>query len=188
LNIVIRYRPVQLNLGIFVFWSLIIIFQGVNPLSVIAAEYQQHTDPGSPNSVDITSDGTNSEIVGRDGYYIKYSNGVVKDTRTHLEWVAGPDKSIIWKEAGIWVKRLKIDGGGWRMPTLDELETLYRKGAGTRNMTPLLETTGFWIWACKTKGEWGAWGFAFSYGGRDWLPRHYGTYSRPFAVRSRNER
>ncbi len=37
------------------------------------------------------------------------------------------------------------------MPTISELRTLDKKGAGSRNMTPLLETTGWWVWAGERK-------------------------------------
>ena len=188
LNIVGRFRVVLFIFGIFALSSFIFIFQDEKSAFVKAGEIQQHLKSGSSKSAGFKSKLTDSEVIGRDGHFIKYSTGVVKDTKTNLEWVVGPDKSTIWKEARQWVQRLIIDGGGWRMPTLDELETLYRKGAGTRNMTPLLETTGFWIWSGKLKGSWGAWGFAFSYGGRDWLPRHYANYSRSFAVRFCNNK
>jgi len=90
----------------------------------------------------------------------------VKDTRTGLEWVAGPDRDTNWNEARSWVQSLDLDGGGWRMPTMDELEGLYKKGAGSRNMTPLLETTGWWVWSGETKGSSVAWPFGFRHGGR----------------------
>ncbi len=35
------------------------------------------------------------------------------------------------------------------MPTLFELETLYQKGTGSRNMTPLLDSHGWIIWSGK---------------------------------------
>jgi hypothetical protein len=85
---------------------------------------------------------TGIEEVARDGQYIKYANGIVYDTETDLEWLAGPDKDIKWYDAKKWAENLNIDGEGWRMPTVKELETLYKHGLGTRNMTPLLKNTG----------------------------------------------
>ena len=104
--------------------------------------------------------------VGRDGVYVAYANGIVKDTKTGLEWKAGPDKDTDWNEARSWVQNLNLDGGGWRMPTTDELKTLYKKGAGFQNMTPLLKTTGFYVWSGEPKGSSDA------------------SYLRVFAVRS----
>ena len=125
--------------------------------------------------------------VGRDGVYVAYADGIVKDTKTGLEWIAGPDKNINWKEAKSWVQNLKLEGGGWRMPTTDELRTLYKKGAGSHNMMPLLKTTGWYVWSGETKGSLEARYFDFYHGDRYW----YGCYGsnglRAFAVHSRSD-
>jgi len=86
-------------------------------------------------------------IIAQTGPYIAYANGIVKDTTTGLEWVAGPDKIMDLDDTKVWVQSLNIDGGGWRKPKISELKTLYRPGRGTRNMTPLLKTTGWWVWS-----------------------------------------
>jgi len=67
----------------------------------------------------------------RDGNFVAYDNGVVYDTRTGLEWFAGPDKNTNWKKSKSWVENLDAAGGGWRMPTCNEFSTLFRKGTGT---------------------------------------------------------
>ncbi len=126
-------------------------------------------------------------VINRDGIYVAYANGIVKDTKTGLEWKAGPDKNTNWDQARSWVQSLNLDGGGWRMPTMDELENLYKKGAGERNMTPLLKTTGWWVWSGETKGSSGAWSFGFDFGYRRWPDRDYSRYGRGFAVRSRSD-
>lgn len=80
--------------------------------------------------------------IEKDRHYIKYPNNIVNDTKTGLERLAGPDKNTTWDEAKQWVEKLTVAGGEWRMPTMDEIESLYHKGMGFGNMTPLLETTG----------------------------------------------
>ena len=128
------------------------------------------------------------DCVARDGPYCSYANGIVKDTRTGLEWKVGPDKDTTWDEARSWVESLNIDGGGWRMPTTDELGGLYKNGAGSRNMTPLLKTTGWYVWSGETKGSSHAWGFGFGLGGyRYWGSRSSSYDLRAFAVRSRSD-
>jgi len=101
----------------------------------------------------------------QDGSFVAYDNGVVYDTRTGFEWYAGPDKNTNWKKAKSWVENLDAAGGGWRMPTCDELSTLFRKGAGTRNMTPLFKGRGMFIWSGeigKIKGSlWSRWDAAY---------------------------
>ena len=125
--------------------------------------------------------------VGRDGLYVAYADEIVKDTKTGLEWIAGPDKNINWKEAKSWVQNLKLEGGGWRMPTTDELRTLYKKGAGSHNMMPLLKTTGWYVWSGETKGSSLARYFNFGDGSMWWYTRDRSGSRRAFAVRSRSD-
>jgi uncharacterized caspase-like protein len=125
--------------------------------------------------------------VSDDGRYIAYENGIVEDRMTGLEWKAGPDKDNTWDEARSWVQSLNVDGGGWRMPTMDELEHLYQKGKGDWNITPLLKTIGGWVWSGEEKGSSNAWGFNFDGGNRGWRSRSVSNYSRAFAVRSRSD-
>jgi len=125
------------------------------------------------------------EEVARDGVYLAYANGVVRDTNTGLEWVAGPDYEMTWDQAKSWVEGLKVAGAGWRMPTLGELEGLYERGKGNRNMTPLLKTTGWWVWSGEIKDSSSAWGLGFYDRFRHWSDRRHYSYSfRAFAVRS----
>jgi hypothetical protein len=125
-----------------------------------------------------------AKIADRDGVYIVYSNGIVRDTSTNLEWIAGPDRNITWTEANSWVKNLKVGGGGWRMPTLKELESLYKKGAGPRNMTPFLKIKGWWVWSGETVGAREARSFSFGHGFKGWMFRGNSSSERVFAVRS----
>lgn len=134
--------------------------------------------------------GAKDEIkeIGRDGNFIAYDNKVVYDESTGLEWIAGPDKDTHWDKAKAWTESLAVNGGGWRMPTSKELKSLFRKGKGTRNMTPLLKTTGWWVWSRARKHSSTAWFFNFGYGGVDnWYDRKGSGNSRGFAVRSRKK-
>lgn len=126
-----------------------------------------------------------SGVVGRDSNFIAYANGVVYDKNTNLEWVGGPDNGTNWNEAKRWVENLAVAGSGWRMPTKKELKTLYKKGAGSRNMTPLLKTTGWWIWSGETEGTSMDWAFQFYGSGEFWNSRDRTKYFRGFAVRTR---
>jgi len=128
-----------------------------------------------------------SNVTERDGIYVAYTNGIVKDTNTGLEWKVGPDEGTTWDEARSWVQSLNLDGGGWRMPTMDELEGLYKEDTGDRNMTPLLKTTGWYVWSGETKGSSVASYFLFSSGYRYWLNFSFSDEVRAFAVRSRGD-
>jgi hypothetical protein len=121
-------------------------------------------------------------------FFLMKNTGIVIDTKTGLEWRVGPDKDTNWNEARVWVKNLTLDGGGWRVPTLDELEGIYEKGASSLNMTPLLKTTGWQVWSCKKKDSTFAWGFYFCRGGKGWDAHVFPYNFRAFAVRSRGDR
>jgi len=127
------------------------------------------------------------KISGRDGIYVVYSNGIVKNTNTGLEWKAGPDKNTSWEKARAWVRRLNLDGGRWRMPTKNEVKSLYKARTGTCNMTPLFKTTAWWVWSSETKNASYAWIFYFSGGYGYWLDRSTSDNLRAFAVRSRSD-
>jgi hypothetical protein len=122
-------------------------------------------------------------VAARDGRFIKYADGIMKDTKTGLEWIPGPDRNMTWLQARDWVKGLSMEGGGWRMPTVKELEGLFQKGKGTRNMTPLLKTTGWWVWAVERKDSHSAGYFDF-YVGSKILDLRISNHPRAFAVRS----
>lgn len=127
-----------------------------------------------------------AKVIAKDDHYVSYENGIVYDEKTNLEWVAGPDKHTNWDEAKVWVESLSVEGGGWRWPTKEELKSLYKKGAGERNMTPLLKTTGWCVWSGETEGSEAAWYFFFYDGDYTWGPRGgYGGPPRAFAVRFR---
>ena len=139
----------------------------------------KHSTPVMPSYVE--------KISGRDGIYVAYANGIVKNTNTGLEWKAGPDKNTSWGKARSWVRSLNLDDGGWRMPTKNEIKSLYKAGAGTCNMTPLFKTTAWWVWSRETKGSSYAWIFYFSGGYGYWLDRRTSDNLRAFAVRSRSD-
>ena len=140
-------------------------------------------------SIDSADKKISSEVsakeIGRDGNFIAYSNGVIYDKNTGLEWFAGPDRRTDWNEAKAWVENFDVAGGGWRMPTRQELKTLYQKGAGTRSMTPLLKTTGWWVWG-EARDSSSAWGISFYWGNEYWYNRDNSNgHFRGFAVRSK---
>jgi len=133
------------------------------------------------------------KIISSDGRFEKLARGVVRDKQSGLDWYAGPDKDTGCDDANQWAAGLRVDGGGWRMPTLEELKGLYQKGAGTRNMTSLMETTGWWVWSVNTPGP-SSWGLSRSMGrslaldfddGSERLDNcDISSYKRGFAVRS----
>lgn len=56
------------------------------------------------------------------------SEGVIKDLRTGLEWAPVPMMALNYDHAAAYAKSLELSGGGWRLPTVDELKDLYESG------------------------------------------------------------
>jgi uncharacterized caspase-like protein len=88
-----------------------------------------------------------SQVVASLDRFQKYATGIVYDQATGLEWYVGPDRDTSWYEAHSWVKNLQVGGGGWRMPRREELASLHKRNIGDRNMSPLLKTTGWFVWS-----------------------------------------
>lgn len=123
-------------------------------------------------------------VVNTDGVFQAFDTGIVLDRSTGLEWFSGPDKDINWDNARQWVGKLTVDKGGWRMPTLSELKTLYEKGKGERNITPLLQMNGWWVWSGQEKGFSKYWYLSFRQGRGLFLHKNVSGNCRVLAVRS----
>lgn len=124
------------------------------------------------------------------------SNGVITDSKTGLEWIAGPDRGTDYQQAEQWVAACRVAGGGWRMPTLQELHALYyQPGISDYNMDPIFKTTGWKVWADSrpssvpaeswAKGQ--PWLFSFNDETEEPWGYRYPSfdYLRVFGVRSR---
>jgi len=112
------------------------------------------------------------------------AEGVISDNQTGLEWVVGPDRGMKYAEAVQWVAGCNVAGGGWRMPTRQQLKTLYQKGVGEWNRDPSFKTTGPCVWA-EPRDSSSAWNFTFYNGNENWLYRDTSGNHRAFGVRSR---
>ena len=61
---------------------------------------------------------------GEEFNYTRNSKGIVIDHVTNLEWQDTPIKNKDWYGSKNYCNALSLDGGGWRLPTIRELETL----------------------------------------------------------------
>jgi len=88
---------------------------------------------------------------GDDGYYQKgimpsytrnNGTGVVTDHVTGFQWQdnIGPRYAHFYNDADIYCKNLSLAGGGWRVPTIQELLTIVERG---RRTNPVLDSTVF---------------------------------------------
>jgi hypothetical protein len=98
--------------------------------------------------------------------FISSDNGTVLDTRTGLMWASHDNgDAAIWKEAKKYCEQ--YTGGGykdWRMPTIEELKTLYDKDEpGYRPecavydwkvyLTPKIHLSGGAVWSAEDHGS-----------------------------------
>jgi hypothetical protein len=101
--------------------------------------------------------------INRDGRFIAYANGTVKDTRTGLMWASKDNGfDINWQGAKKYCENYR--GGGytdWRMPTQDELAGLYDGRISYRakqddvyvHLTELIQLTACCPWASELSGS-----------------------------------
>jgi hypothetical protein len=121
--------------------------------------------------------------IDHDEIYLELGGGVVRDNKTGLEWLTGYGWQMKWNKTKSWIEGLSlIFGGEWRMPTINELKSLYVEGYGTRNLTPLLTTTSWEIWSGKATHSDTALAFNFRYGREKSCNRNT-THVQVFAVR-----
>lgn len=75
--------------------------------------------------------------------------GVIREQRTNLEWIVGPDLDTNYDAAERWIaSQQDTAGGGWRMPTETELRSIYLpESSNFIKLVPLFETTGWVVWA-----------------------------------------
>ncbi len=87
-------------------------------------------------------------VSAKDNRFVIRNNGVVLDTSTGLEWVAGPDRDMSRTDAVSWINDLTLDGGGWRLPSRSELRGLYQKQGWFSYVLPgWIEFSGSGIWS-----------------------------------------
>jgi len=92
---------------------------------------------------------TISYYPGDDGTYQKgvtpsytRSNDVVKDHITGLQWQDDVEAKTVmktWSEAQNYCSDLGLDGGGWRLPTIQELQSIIVNGV----YDPSIDTTAY---------------------------------------------
>jgi hypothetical protein len=116
--------------------------------------------------------------------FVRSDTGVVEDKYLGLEWVVGPKKDTTWDEAKSWVESRTVDGDGWRMPTRNELRSLYQEGALSNHISPAFKTYCRFVWTGEKVGPAYAWGFCFASGQEFWPRCDYSQGTRAFAVRS----
>jgi len=142
----------------------------------------------------VSSDVSAKEIK-RDGRFVAYANGTVKDTKTGLMWAAKDNgENINWKNAKQYCESYR--GGGytdWRMPTMGELKGLYEENiTGYKQdcesnyvevkLTNLIHITCSSLWSLYTKTS-HAMIFVFHAGAESWAEKSWSNERRALPVR-----
>ena len=103
--------------------------------------------------------------------FIKSDLGVITDTKTNLQWHVGLDEDTTWDKAKVWIDNLTIDGGGWRMPTKEELQGLHEERKGKWSIDSVFdEMRGWWAWSGDIVDLSPAWPVYLGFGGAYWVP------------------
>ena len=98
--------------------------------------------------------------------FIDNGNGTVTDTRSGLMWAQTDNQEdIFWKQANQWIQdrfagNLDQKYKNWRLPTVAELQSLYREDSGYRGyqaacgftvkMVPQIKISCILVWSSDT--------------------------------------
>jgi len=79
-------------------------------------------------------------------------DGVIDDSKLGLQWGPAPDRRMNQYQAEEYARNLSLAGGGWRLPTRAELNSLYDPSLpdGT---DPVLSIKGNWVWTSELDVE-----------------------------------
>jgi hypothetical protein len=125
--------------------------------------------------------------------------GSIKDENTKLEWFVGPDRNVTWYEAKQWIGGLEVCGGGWRMPTIGEIKSLYDPSVtagtgfytGDRYFPAHINSVfnaiggGSWVWSNERAGDYNARSFNLNQGKAvEYAATNTDYSTRAFAVRN----
>lgn len=100
----------------------------------------------------------NAAEKARDGRFIAYDDGTVWDSQSNLLWASRDNGSNInWSDAEEYCKTYDGSGyKGWRLPTKDELLTLYDRSIFGNNgyrLTKLITLSGSYPWTSDVQGS-----------------------------------
>lgn len=118
--------------------------------------------------------------------------GVIVDTFTDLQWTQRDNLyDINWPDAKAYCEALPLAGGGWRLPTMQELNQVYTAGRDgttpcgdyTCKVSPKFYLTSVWFWSNELYRSWGASYFVLVNGGQDKFPLSQSTDQRALCVR-----
>ena len=116
-----------------------------------------------------------------------FKEGVIDDSELGLQWVPAK-QAMNYRTADYNVRNLSLAGGGWRLPTIAELRSLYDKSK-PGNADPVFNIDKDRVWTSELDAPMNAWYFDFRNGKESSFNRDPNTESQgifsEMAVRSR---
>lgn len=122
------------------------------------------------------------------GRFLQFASGVILDTQTNLEWFPCPDRDMSWEHTREWVEGMTEAGGGWRIPSRDQLKSFATEKqatpGGVCHRSPLIPWSGSckFAWTSETGERSLVWAYDFYYG-KEQLLRSSSGEARALAVR-----
>ena len=92
--------------------------------------------------------------------FVTAGDGIVLDSRTHLEWTSRDhERSLAWNDADRHCRESKQgDRTGWRLPEIEELKALYDKHADQPcghwrcGLDPAIRLADPFVWSASARG------------------------------------
>jgi len=79
-------------------------------------------------------------------------DGVIYDSQLGLEWAPSNGQVLNHYQAEGYARGLSLAGGGWRLPTREELKSLYDKSK-PGNVDPVFGVGDMWVWTSELWNE-----------------------------------
>jgi hypothetical protein len=126
-----------------------------------------------------------SVLYAAEGKRFSLKDGVIHDAKFGLQWAPAPNRPMNHYQAEEYARNLRLAGGGWRLPTVLELNSLYDKST-PGGADPMFNVSDYLVWTSYLDGASSA-GFIFFNNGSDGLAARDTLldYIRVLAVRSR---
>ena len=160
-------------------------------LSSLSLVYGSVLKTGQTKSYDADGNVVTDGSIKDDGYYqtgkarsySRSSAGIVKDNATGLEWQDDVDSvSRNWEDAKAYCSNLPLDGGGWRLPTIEELETLVDDGLYAPSVTSEvfqhISSEFYWSSTVNVGYSSNAWSVDFDTGYSEQYGKNFSYYVR----------